>query len=365
MNGEPQVSAHELSLVADLIGAAGSSEFYDRTLALLGERIRCERRLVMKYSRFARPEVVYNTSLEQEAIDIYLAGLYRLDPLLRLVGNDAVRPVTTYREIRLVDHENAFFDEIFRAGMVFDELAIMLPTVGGAYVGLCFDRDDSYFGQHEVGWATLLYPVLRRANDLHVRTAMLSGLNSLFGAGRVGILALAERGAVVYRNDVWKRVASGRDEADIIAQTLLRPERSPVEIGNCVGHWEYLDPREAPENAYRTLFLEERSAGYIDRDMRSVLAGFVESYQLSPREAQIVEKMMRGYPTGHISARLGLSAGTVKNYKRRLYDKLDITNEREIFPLFMSHLFGRGEGDGGGNQGAAAPAPASKAWPVR
>ena len=137
MNDPSQISQQELCLVADLIGASGTAEFYRRMLALLGERIPCERRLVMKYSRYARPEVVYNTSLEDEAIAVYLAGLYRLDPLLRLAGNDTVRPVTTYREIRLVDHENAFYDEIFLdAGMIFDELAIMLPTVGGAYVGL-------------------------------------------------------------------------------------------------------------------------------------------------------------------------------------------------------------------------------------
>jgi DNA-binding CsgD family transcriptional regulator len=127
-----------------------------------------------------------------------------------------------------------------------------------------------------------------------------------------------------------------------------------------VGHWEFLDARDAPVNAYRTLFLEERSAGYIDRDIRGAMASFVESHQLSPRESQIFEKMMRGYPTGSISSKLGLSAGTVKNYKRRLYDKLDITNEREIFPLFLNHLFG--ESDTAPTEApAATPQPSAKA----
>ena len=88
------------------------------------------------------------------------------------------------------------------------------------------------------------------------------------------------------------------------------------------------------------MFLEERSAGYIDQDVPTVLAAFNQSFQLSPRETQILEKMMRGYPTNYMSSKLGLTSGTIKNYKRRLYEKLDIKSEREIFPLFINHLFG-------------------------
>jgi DNA-binding CsgD family transcriptional regulator len=32
---------------------------------------------------------------------------------------------------------------------------------------------------------------------------------------------------------------------------------------------------------------------------------------------------------------------TVKNHKKRLYAKLDITTERELFLNFVSHLFGQ------------------------
>jgi DNA-binding CsgD family transcriptional regulator len=349
---EPTLSLGELALTADVIGAVGTADFYDRMLSLLDERIQCERRLVMKYSRYARPEIVVNASLDAEAVAVYLGSLYRLDPLLRLVRSDAVRPVVTYREIRLVDHENAFYDEIFRSGRVLDELAILLPTLGGACVALCFDRDEGDFGRHEVEWASMLYPILRKAHDLHVRTAMSRGLNSLFGEGRVGILALTEDGERIYRNDAWKhvadRIAHRADEAAIVARTLASPEGVPTEIGNCVGHWAWMDPAPDPRHdprgagprSCRAVFLEERSAGYIDRNIKGVLAGFIAAHGLSSRESQILEKMMRGYPTAAISEKLGLSAGTVKNYKRRLYDKLDITHEREVFPLFMQHLLG-------------------------
>ncbi len=343
MPRETSLTSDELALTADVIGAVGTAQFYQCVLRLLDERIQCERRLVMKYSRYAMPEFVLNTSLDAEAVDVYLAGLYRLDPLLRLVTNDSVRPVVTFHEIRLIDHENGFYDEIFRSGQIYDELAITLPTMGGAYVALCFDRESSDFGGHELNWANLLFPILRRAHDVHVKTALLSGLNSLFGGGRVGILTIAEDGKIVYRNDSWATVANGVSDETIVSRTLGKPEGCPCEIGNCVGHWEYLDPRDAPVASYRTVFLEERSAGYIDQDVPTVLEAFNQSFHLSPRETQILEKMMRGYPTDYISTKLGLSSGTVKNYKRRLYEKLDIKSEREIFPLFINHLFSSSE----------------------
>jgi DNA-binding CsgD family transcriptional regulator len=353
---EPALSLEELALTADVIESVGTAVFYDRVLCLLDERIQCERRLVMKYSRYARPEIVVNASLDAAAVAVYLDSLYRLDPLLRLVRSEAQRPVVTYREIRLVDHENAFYDEIFRSGRVLDELAILLPTLGGACVALCFDRDDGHFGSHEVQWASMLYPILRKTHDLHVRTALSRGLNSLFGDGQAGILALTADGTVIYRNDAWKHVARGADEAAIVARTLASPEGAPTEIGACVGHWSWMEPAPGPQGgagprSCRTVFLEERSPGYIDRNIKGVLAGFIAAHGLSSRESQILEKMMRGYPTAAISSKLGLSAGTVKNYKRRLYDKLDITHEREVFPLFIQHLLGGAEAP------AAVPAP--------
>ena len=57
---------------------------------------------------------------------------------------------------------------------------------------------------------------------------------------------------------------------------------------------------------------------------------------LTPREQQIVQLILQGYPTKSIADKLCLSRGTIKNYRHRLYDKLDITTEREIFLAFIA-----------------------------
>ncbi len=60
--------------------------------------------------------------------------------------------------------------------------------------------------------------------------------------------------------------------------------------------------------------------------------------ELSPRERELVQLILAGHPTATIAERLGIAVGTVKNHRRRIYEKLDITTERELFLQFFQHL---------------------------
>ncbi|PZF77556.1 helix-turn-helix transcriptional regulator [Aestuariivirga litoralis] len=56
---------------------------------------------------------------------------------------------------------------------------------------------------------------------------------------------------------------------------------------------------------------------------------------LSARERDIVGLILAGHPTAGIAAKLGLARGTVKNHRRSIYTKLDITSERELFLQYL------------------------------
>lgn len=61
---------------------------------------------------------------------------------------------------------------------------------------------------------------------------------------------------------------------------------------------------------------------------------------LTQRERELVQLVLAGHPTAAIAERLGITVGTAKNHRRSIYDKLDITTERELFLQFfefMSH----------------------------
>lgn len=59
---------------------------------------------------------------------------------------------------------------------------------------------------------------------------------------------------------------------------------------------------------------------------------------LSSRERELVELILAGHPSANIAGRLGITIGTVKNHRRRIYGKLDITTERELFLQYFEHL---------------------------
>src|SRR5690625_1669902 len=56
---------------------------------------------------------------------------------------------------------------------------------------------------------------------------------------------------------------------------------------------------------------------------------------LSPREREIVALVLKGHPPSGIASRLGITLATVKNHRRNIYLKLDITSERELFLLHL------------------------------
>lgn len=59
---------------------------------------------------------------------------------------------------------------------------------------------------------------------------------------------------------------------------------------------------------------------------------------LTQRERELVALMLAGHPPAAIAQRLGISAGTVKNHRRNIYLKLDITTERELFLQYINPL---------------------------
>ena len=59
--------------------------------------------------------------------------------------------------------------------------------------------------------------------------------------------------------------------------------------------------------------------------------------ELSQRERELVQLVLAGHPTANIAERLGITVGTAKNHRRRIYEKLDITTERELFLQFFQH----------------------------
>lgn len=279
--------------------------------------------------------------MDDESTRNYLDWLYRLDPLLRLVGEGNVPAVTTFAQMRSEDRSNAFYDEIFKSGKIFDELVLFLEAPGGTYIAFCFDHSSQLATAEEIAAFRSVEPVVAEAHRLHVQNAIAGGLDSIYGDRRVGVLVVDADRQAIYQNRAWEAVVPGNQCSELLRHAFSVGEREPSTWDEHVLHWEHLDLDVVQVRSSRILFLETHAPGYLRTDIEAALKAFCDLYRLSHRERQIIEKTMLGYPTSLIAEKLGLSTGTIKNYKQRLYLKLDITSEREIFSLFMGHLLGQ------------------------
>jgi len=64
---------------------------------------------------------------------------------------------------------------------------------------------------------------------------------------------------------------------------------------------------------------------------------------LSPREAEIIQLILRGHSTPTAARLLGIAPGTVKVHRRHAYAKLDVASQSELFALATRFLMAPGD----------------------
>ncbi|AQM21387.1 response regulator transcription factor [Vibrio anguillarum] len=59
---------------------------------------------------------------------------------------------------------------------------------------------------------------------------------------------------------------------------------------------------------------------------------------LSTREKQIARLILQGLDTKEIAKQLGITEGTVKNHRKRIYAQLRVSSLSELFQIFLNHI---------------------------
>jgi len=334
--------------LGDLARSAGSESFYKQLIELSARLVGCERWLVVRYARYAAPEIVMNNAMSEDAIGFYHDRLYRLDPLLRLARDGPQTCVVTLSRLRSEDADNAYFDEIFRSALIYDEISMLLPAPGGVCVALCLDRSRRRFTDREINLIEAVYPALDGLHHAHIDRVLSSGFDrtpDIYGQhGKQAVLILDRDNREVYSNAAWDE-AEAYYPMPLAERVHKNRDTGLVSLDhNKVLHWERLADGFALAPRGKICIIEERGSGYVGVGFKETLLRFVERHGLTPRERDIVELVLRGYPNALIARELHISPGTVRNHRHRLYAKLDITTEREFFTLFLDEIIGGSEG---------------------
>jgi len=327
-----------LSRVVDSLGDDG---FHGAMVAYLSMLFGDLNGLAMRYHQTACPEMLINQVLDDRVRDLYLSGLYRLDPLNNIDRAHFSAAVYSFRESFEIDSDTIKYqEEVFQRARISDELAWVVMLPDASMQAYCLDKPDGQFSAAEVQLARSELPLVKSLAIKHFSLEFLGRLKGRSGSSQVerivhlasdrviesprwrpelALLAdadksLVEQEALLVRRDGGFREAILQTEATLSScNLLLEGER-------------YLQQRLLPR--------QEVSA----EDYRAMIARALGPFALTDREGDVVYLSLLGYPNALIAKKLAISGGTVKNHKYSIYNKLDITSERELFNRVLKNI---------------------------
>ncbi len=336
--------------IGTLARSLGRSDFAELLLGLLDSLVANDMTTMTRYSRFSKPDYLVHSETYDEAMaERYLAHYYRFDPFYRY-WRDSERPGVVWLGDLATEalRRGRYVREFLAQSGVSDEVGVFLPPLGRASVALFLERGTGRFTKQERALLESLYPILAGLYQAHV--SMLFGSAPEAGGGGLALPALRPMlvtdatGARIFANAAWQALEAGDQPALDSALGRLSGTHE-VQISLSDGR---LLHREALDESFRLApggwiwLLEQAVAPPEEPHERTAPPLFEEA--LTPREQQIVALILDGHPTLTIAKKLGLSRGTVKNHRRRIYYKLDITTERELFLLHIERLSRREQG---------------------
>ncbi len=314
----------------------GRPDFYDALLDVLSSGISWESRAVVRYSLYAPPEYLNEEGLDPELLAVYLRGYYRADPYYRLFReNPRSGVISLTRHLKGRDESPYVMIYASLAGWA-DELAVMLPGHGGMAIGLFWETEKEPFGESEIDALEQMYPLVSGLHEAHVSRLMDHVGQGLQGDGIEQLHAVIDQGGqVVIASDGWPRsdralnddvkalINQGGGDYQCANGGLLHGELLADDFALAPGGWLVI--YEAGGPAPEPVSLDQAVNGFREGD-------------LTPREREIVGLIVSGLSNAQIAREMNIEVGSVKNHRGRLYKKLDISSERDLFRMFLDYL---------------------------
>ena len=326
-------------LLGDAARAIGTDKFHVALLAALKTLGPWDAANIVRWSRYAAPDFLYSEKFSVDLIERYMDGYYRFDPFFKWWRDAGAGGVLTLSgAMQPEDAKSVYFTEFFPLVEMTDIVGIYLPSVAHTAIALYLEIRKKHFPKAVVERIERWYPLLRGLHDAHL-TRTFADLRLGGGAGTDRAVVVLDRDQrVVFASPAWQEVArehASFSDASALAERLRTAERIDTPAGAVFAERQQPESSLAPDGVM--LVLERRAEAQAPLDFDVAFKTFATG-KLTPRETQITRLMLAGYPTEAIAKTLGIGRGTVKNHRRRLYDRLDITTERELFSLFLEFL---------------------------
>ncbi len=223
-----------------------------------------------------------------------------------------------------------------------DELRAALMTGGACWGVMCLHRErgTSAFSAPEAAFLAHLTPHIAEG----LRAALLlDNADTIRQTNGPGLLVLADDFSIIATTPTaerwlaemgdWPRRAEAPQAVRAVAARLWALERGEdasgalmprVRIRTRAGEWVVLHAARLSGSGGGTAVILERAQPL------EVAPLILQAYDLTEREAGIAELVLRGLSTGEIAAALAISALTVQQHLKAVFDKTGVNSRRAL-----------------------------------
>lgn len=325
------------ALAARAIDRLGTGAFYDALLDILGAAAPHDLAALVRYSRAAPPDLIIPRIEPTEAMMAYYHHFYAFDPFYAHWKNGGETGVYRLRAIDAGIGRSRYAREFLTAMAIHDEIAVFLPPIGDASPTLILDRAKGVFTASEVARIRAMFPLLAALHRRHLSIFVTAGIdpgNSPIGAERP-LRFVDLHGLEVFATQAWADRARDPAMAEALRTVTARGPCTIRLAGQMALRRTQLPPDFGPApGGFCDEVSPDLQSGAAHQPASVLPASMAEP--LSEREQEVVLLTLQGHPVIEIARKLGLSRGTVKNYRLAIYRKLDITTERELFGEYMA-----------------------------
>lgn len=301
------------------ISEAIGTERLEKELAdAMGAAIDCDFITMARYSALGRPcFLIHSHCFPSRMAELYLSQYIHLDPYVEYWRSSEMPGVVRPRELtarwpHYQDYVRVFLPEIG----VRDEIGVFMPPVARDSIAFFFNNRTRLFTDGEVARLQNLFAACAALYRLHVRVLLDGDGAGVGGSPSLGrpLRVTNHTGSTIWVTNEWREQEN--PDAQLVRTSVAE------EFGSSQRYLWTLAPRGAAQGAHDYATFES----------------WAHQIGLTPRERDVTGLALRGHSSAGIAKALGLSVGNVKNHKRRIYNKLDITSERELFLMYIEAM---------------------------
>ncbi|MBK1865382.1 helix-turn-helix transcriptional regulator [Aestuariivirga sp. YIM B02566] len=324
--------------LGQIAGALGTPRFHRGILDVVREVFPSDFAQVYQIERDGRAVCIDPCDTPEIHCKSYVREFSRYCPLSRHWQNTGRPGVVTMNEVRERDYDfGNYFAEFYDPIGLVDEIGMLLPSPGRRTVALFMER-SMRFSDEAPDVLRRLYSGIARLHRTNNQLLFRGAVTRAARGFQPNAVCIFDRaGETVFANRQWRQACRHDGALEAQARAAFAEGSRSLDIDGGTLFASRLDEWFPIAPGGRLCVLSYSS---LRNSLPALKASFLAGY-VSKREHEIICAILEGYPTKAIAERVGCAPQTVKAHKKRIYRRLDITTEREIFLMFLDHLQGR------------------------